>query len=354
MEIVRVKLTADDVNPPGTRYNPDCDCVQTTVDGGTTWTENPGADPRTNDAYRLPPRTGSDPKCDAAEAMTQHFKAQVDQFLAASDAVAFVNAIIQIAGVFFGLIGLFASKIFLIFEALLTIGAIAIDAAMTDDVYDQIKCILYCHLDADGQMTTAGLAAAQSDIDDQIGGTPNIVFDLFAGLWGAVEWSNAGAVGEYTGECDDCSCTFCYEWSTPEFFAVTDPNKPWYTIYIGYGSNPASVIDATAYVGNNVNFEHVEAVITWNGLDGPSVWNIYWFGEGGGVDSPGSWNLLTGGALVSGNNNVSWDGLQAANGIVIQGAAQNTINGSSFTLVYAKMTGTGNWNSADIQAPYAC
>lgn len=206
MEIVRVYLSANNIDPPGTRYNPDCDCIQTSPDGGATWTDNPGADPRTNDAYRLPAREGSDPKCDAAEAMTQHFKAQVDAFIAAADAVAYVNAAIQIAGAFFGLIGLFASKLFIIFEALLTIGVITVDAAMTEEVYDQIKCILYCQLEENGQLSAEGLANAQTQIDEEIGGTPNIVFDLFAGAWGAVEWSNAGAVGEFTGDCDECGC----------------------------------------------------------------------------------------------------------------------------------------------------
>jgi hypothetical protein len=77
-------------------------------------------------------------------------------------------------------------------------------------VYEQIKCILYANIDADGQMSAAQLAEIQTQIDTLIGGTPNLVFDLFAGLWGEVQWSNAGATGEYEGECDECGGT-CFE-----------------------------------------------------------------------------------------------------------------------------------------------
>lgn len=209
--IIRKRLFADEVGQPGRRYNPECDCIETSPDGGTTWNEDPAADPRTNPAYLLPARTGGDPRCDAAEAMMQHFKAQVDAFLAGSSVWTIVSVFIPLLFFIPG-VNIFIPLLFEIVSGLFAIGTEVVDAAMTEAVYDQMKCIFYCHIDADGQMSAAQLAAVQTDIDAQIGGTPNLVFDLFAGLWSEIVFSNAGAVGEYSGDCDECGCAYCYRW----------------------------------------------------------------------------------------------------------------------------------------------
>lgn len=217
MEIVRSELTVNDVQPPNTRYDPDCECVQTTTDDGATWQDNPAADPRSNGAYLLPPRGGSDPRCDAAEAMMQHFKAMVDRYLAESAILASVNALIALVAVFFPPAALFSVLWFVIVDGLNTIGSTVVDAAMTDPVYDQFKCIFYCNLTLDGRVTEIGLAAMQTAINDDIGGVPNIVFDLFAGALGVVGWSNAAASGEYTGDCAECDeCCALYDFTVSE------------------------------------------------------------------------------------------------------------------------------------------
>ncbi len=251
MEIVRLKLTPDDVSPPNKRWVEDGDKVQFSPDGGTTWVDDPNGDPRTAPIFRVPARTGGDPRCDAAEGMIQRFQSLVNAFIDSVSILNFVSSAIALVAIFFGAAGIFTSKLFLIAESLLTIGTTVIDEAMTETVYEQIKCIIYCNIDEDGQMSDEQLATIQTQIDTEIGGTPNIVFDLFAGYMGAVQWSNAGATGEYEGDCDECDCdTGCrlYDFTiSPYQFEATEyestPMADWQTgvgwvsVYIPTGGN---------------------------------------------------------------------------------------------------------------------
>jgi len=64
--VIRKQLSEDEIGNPNYRYNSDCDCIQYSSDGGTTWADAPGSDMRHADAFRLPPRGGSDIQCSAA------------------------------------------------------------------------------------------------------------------------------------------------------------------------------------------------------------------------------------------------------------------------------------------------
>lgn len=211
MQIVRKYLSADEVSPPGLRYDPDCDCVQVSPDGGTTWTDDPGADPRHNPAYLLPARGGGSARCDSAESAMQHFKAQVDAFITGGTILGVVN--LWVALLFFipG-VNVLIALILSVAEALFDTGVVVIDAAMTEPVYDQIKCIIYCNMDDDGQVSAEQFADIDSDVNSLIGGVPATVWSLITSAWGEVGLSNAGASGEYTGDCDACECGWCYEW----------------------------------------------------------------------------------------------------------------------------------------------
>jgi len=91
-------------------------------------------------------------------------------------------------------------------EALIAIGAAALSFAFTEGVYDQIRCILYNHVDTDGRLDEAALAAAQSDIDAQIADvTVSAVFALIVQMAGYVGVSNAGAkYADPEADCDEC------------------------------------------------------------------------------------------------------------------------------------------------------
>jgi len=209
--VIRKRLAPEEVAPTTIRYDAGCDCVQVTYDGGATWIDNPDADPRHNPAGLFPARTGSDPRCDAAENMMQHFKAQVNAFLDSASVLQFVNAFLTLLLLIIPGVGAIIELLFIVGESLLTIGSTVIDAAMTDPVYDEIKCILYCNIDDNGQMSAEALARTYADVNAQIAGTAALVFQVVTQAWGEVGFSNAGANGDFVGDCDCPDCNWCYE-----------------------------------------------------------------------------------------------------------------------------------------------
>jgi len=204
--LVRKKLTADEFSTPFLRYNPDCDCVQFTPDGGETWFDQPVNDPRTSDSYRLPP---GDDQCRAAEGMTALVRAIVDQRLA-------TDSDIQLAGEILGLIA-FIPGFNVLWALILALAAFAVtiakdilEAAFTEDTYDAIRCIFFCNIGADGQMSQDQFDAAYADL---------ITLDTIARTWvqsvmttfGPVGLSDAGVKLEAAADCDSCDCGWCFE-----------------------------------------------------------------------------------------------------------------------------------------------
>jgi len=228
METVRLKLTQDTVTPPSQRWDETTDEVQISPDGGATWYPDPALDPRTSSVYRQPARTGTDPKCDAAADMVATLQALINTAIDAIGTAQAANAILAIITVFTPGIGWLVRLILAIVEAVLAIGSSVIDAAFTQAVYDDLLCIFYENIDADGQMSDAQL----SDIYDAIAATQDTtvqaVFGHFSTLIGAVGWSNAGATGESVGDCTACieECPGCADcdgtiWTTSTFSSFT-------------------------------------------------------------------------------------------------------------------------------------
>lgn len=213
MKIIRGKLTPDDLSPPSLRYNSDCDCIQFTPDNGTTWVNDPSDDPRSAPKFLMPPLTGSDIPCRAAANM-------VEQIQNTFGAISTATSAIQIAGGLLGILlvllvgaGILFDIVLAVAEAISSITLTVIEAAFTAEVYDEIRCILYCHLDASGRISDTGLTAAQAEIDTACGSTVGDVFALFIQMWGVNGFNNAGAMGDAPHDCSECSaCTWCYEW----------------------------------------------------------------------------------------------------------------------------------------------
>lgn len=219
MMVIRKRLSATEGDPPGTRYNPDTDTVETTPDGGTTWTPNPGADPRTNPAYLLPP-LGADSSCQAADGMVLKMQGFVNALVIGTGVPGIGTSIL--GGMVFLIPGagwLWALALGIASAALLT-GAGVIAAAFDGDVWEQIKCIILCNIDDDGQVSTAQLDAIYADVDSDIGDSvvTVIVGQIFQS-WGAIGMSNAGTYGDPEADCSECdACAWSYRWD----FAVND------------------------------------------------------------------------------------------------------------------------------------
>lgn len=208
MKVIRKRLTADEITPPNIRYDADCDCTQFTPDGGTTWVDQPSLDPRTSTVYQLPADPTENPKCDAAERAIDQLHDELDGVIAALDAAQAVNFLFDAVLILVPGFGQIAGIIWLAVEALLFISQAAINYSFTDEVYDNLKCLWYCRVGADGIMTPDGLTAWQDDVqtayptDAVIPATISIVVDNF----GLVQLNNAAVKRTETGDCETCEC----------------------------------------------------------------------------------------------------------------------------------------------------
>lgn len=204
MQIVRKKLSADELNPPGLRYDVITDTVQTYVDG--SWVDTPGADPRISVSALLPARTGDTAQCDAAANMTAKIKSIVDYYIATAEQAAFASGVIGIIALFFPPIALIYEVLWAIAEVLVGLGVVVVDGEMTTAVYDRLTCYFFCELDASGQLDQDGYDAVLAAV---AAGESSIAYDIISAVFSGLGWvglNNAGATGSETGDCTDCTC----------------------------------------------------------------------------------------------------------------------------------------------------
>lgn len=231
MEIVRLNLNEDAVSPSGVEYRDG----EMQIWNGVEWVSAPDFDPRSAPQFRLPALVG-DHKCDAAARMVAQIEAQVDEAVQwqgnASVATAFL---LSLGFITVGVSTLFALFI-LIADTLLTIGYVAIVAAMTSGVYAELRCILLTVLDTNGQLQNSELPQLRAAVDQEIGGVAAVVLNLMFDAFGAVQLSNAAVVRTETGTCDCTTCAVAYNdpmtsflgWRTSLLPAVAgDPAATW-------------------------------------------------------------------------------------------------------------------------------
>ncbi len=202
-EIVRKELSPDEVTPPDTRWNEECNCVQTTVDGGTTWVQNDGADPRKNPAYLMPALSGEDARCDAATGMSARIKTIVDAFLNTATLTGTATAIFGVISILFPPAAIVAA-VLAIAGFFIAIGELEVTALMTEEVYAQLICIFYCRCDENGQLTDEAFAQVYTDIEAQLPEGAAGIAERCLDLIGMVGINNAGALATETGDCSEC------------------------------------------------------------------------------------------------------------------------------------------------------
>jgi hypothetical protein len=224
MDVVRKKLTPDEIAPPNLRYNPDCDCVQITANG-TDWVNNPQADPRTGTYYLLPPNsTPSDPKCAAANGINNFFRSSLtillDQLSAGVNLWGAVSVVLNILDFLEG-IGLLIQLILDFVSAVIGIGVTDIEESFDDTAYAALLCIFFCNCGSDGSISASQFASIQSQIASQFGALSivNIVMQGWLSNVGYVGLNNIASLKATDGDCSACDmCEWTYEWD----FTVSD------------------------------------------------------------------------------------------------------------------------------------
>lgn len=198
-----------DETPIQYRYTSD-GVLQKSEDGGETWVDAPQDDVR-NNSPQFPPMSGEDgddKKCIAATGAAVLLKEQVgdnltdDMTRAALLAIltGWVTTFIQTSNPYEALKTVINNVIFALEIVLLR-------PALTDDTYDQFKCILYCHMNDDASVSEDELNLIQFDILTQITGIAGSFYSQIVFLLGAGGLTNLlRAAGSSTGDCEDCDC----------------------------------------------------------------------------------------------------------------------------------------------------
>lgn len=285
LQIVRKKLSPDEVTPVGTRYNPDCNCIQQSPDGGVTWNDAPGIDPRRNPGGLFPPLVSDDPRCDAATAMSERVKIVVDAFLNTANLAGAASAIFgALISIIPGL-GLLVDVILIGVGLFLALGAIEVNDAMTTETYEALKNIFYCNIGSDGQMNEAGYAGVYADVEAQLTDPAIGIIERILDIVGLVGLNNAGATTTLIGDCSGVDCGWAYEWDVDELSSwdgcfgrgTYSPGVGW-TSTVGDG-----FVSAVPNSGNNsdlhANPNHWEVDVTASGASGNGYVGIASIGD---------------------------------------------------------------------------
>lgn len=215
-------MIPDEVYPSDLRYDEVTDTVQKKV--GDEWKDSPESDPRHQTT--VPPHITDDTACDAAQSVVDALKTQVAGI---TDAIDNASTLFKIAGIIlsiftFGAYGVFISLALTVADSMVGYGSAAIEAALTEPVWEQLRCILYCNMDGQGRISESDLGAVQAQVTTEIGGLAATIINQMLSLAGEGGVNNLGALGTSDGaDCSGCGCVdeWCYDFD----FTISDWNE---------------------------------------------------------------------------------------------------------------------------------
>jgi len=196
---------------------------QTSADGGTTWEDNPEADPR-NGVVRFPTIPGEDgdaKRCQGANSIVAYLRIPVADIQAAKDSESTFAALSAILVGILIVIGIVAGGwVFALLGGALGVIFTAVSAAQwlaawDEDAWQALLCAFYDNMEDDASFTPEGITALLADIAAL--DVDNIVKDFTHAMittMGAPGLSNAARL-QFPGEldCDTCGQVACdTEW----------------------------------------------------------------------------------------------------------------------------------------------
>jgi len=197
------------------RFSPD-GVYQSSSDGGVTWVDDPEDDPRNTyiGTPPLPGAPGASKKCAAADNVQSLFTQYRDNLIeivgATPTIIAIIAGILAFIAVLAGVsgVGVGISVIFLTMAAeIISIGGTGISGAITFTALETFRCLVYCRMDSDGQLTYASWQQLLVDIAGEFDGFAETFFYQTINGMGYIGVNNAGTMGAATADdCDDCGC----------------------------------------------------------------------------------------------------------------------------------------------------
>lgn len=186
---------------------------QQSDDGGATWHDAPQFDPR-NSIPRIPPSppTSTDnAKCAYADSVVNHFKEGfvdvLEEGQTAEELLGFLTGIAEaVFGPLTGPIGWIVPALFAIATAAVAVGLSAITAAFTPGVWNDIRCLIFNHMNADGSFTQSQLDAIYAGIPG--GAVVQTLIRSWLAAIGTTGMTNAAHLAKGSTS-TDCSCPDC-------------------------------------------------------------------------------------------------------------------------------------------------
>lgn len=204
MKVIRKRLYESENLPTNMRYNETCDCVEYAV--GDEWIEQEEFDPRHGAGFRSLPLSGADAKCNAAAGMVWAIEDTVNHVLVAASIIDVANGLFALIVVLNPGFGIIMKILITLAEVLFSIGTAALTISFDEEAYDQLTCIFYQEISADGQMSAAQLSTINTRVCNEMDLTVCAVVGALLNTYGEVTFSNAGALAGIEGDCDECGC----------------------------------------------------------------------------------------------------------------------------------------------------
>lgn len=188
-------------------------------DGGETWQPDP-SDPRISGNILPPPPWLTTPgthECEGAAVATQNIHSLMDEIL--SSGATGLQALYEIIS---GLICIYSVGILCVAAELIAALALIItelteayiDGVLTDTVYDELLCIIYCHIEPDATFTESGWQAIKTDLDESsMSADAKFVLWQLINAFGPSGLTNLARLSvAVSADCSECpSCEPCTE-----------------------------------------------------------------------------------------------------------------------------------------------
>lgn len=202
----------DDNLPIQYRWLPD-GTLQRSLNGGGAWVDAPEFDPRINSPQSppLPDDLSDQVRCDMAASVAAAIEEQVGNQL--TDEMSrytldellqdWVTTYINFWDPFTALVRIAANQIFALVIS-------ALRAALTSEVYEQLKCLILDHMPVEGLWTAATAESLRAAVSAEIGGIAGQFLQHLIFLMGAVGLTNLSRSGFVAGaDCSECEPPTC-------------------------------------------------------------------------------------------------------------------------------------------------
>ena len=256
-------------NPPAIFRYSSTGVYQRSTDGGATWTDAPEFDYR-NTSTLFPPPSAlgiSNTKCQAADGVVFTVKNEIVEALDTSFAAAQILALIAavlLAVLSAGSLLAFTPLITAIGSAIIDVGVTATQAAFTTDVWDRLRCNIFCHMISDDATDAAGFDAILAQITtDETGIAETVLYGIInaAGLVGVNNMIRSNK-GDPDADCSSCcpSCVGLFQLGIPNpnfgdtlvaVGTLVDSGDDWLTIASVDRGDGQQVIWVSAIDGNS-------------------------------------------------------------------------------------------------------